>query len=250
MSGMLTLQLRRETLRRGAGGYLRWQTMEAVEMWPSASTALVLCDVWDRHWCRGASERLGAMLPRMNEVVASARERGVLIVHAPSETMDFYRESLARQRTLDARRVDPPEELPHEDPPLPLDASDGGCDTDRNTGEVNEPVWTSQHSAIEIDHTRDVISDDGRELYSVYRQRGVQNVLIMGVHTNMCILNRSFAIKQMVRWGFRVALVRELTDVMYNPALAPYVSHDRGTELTMKFIEKFWCPSISANDIL
>ncbi len=32
-------------------------------------------------------------------------------------------------------------------------------------------------------------------------QQGVQHLLIMGVHTNMCVLNWSFAIKQMVRWG-------------------------------------------------
>ena len=71
----------------------------------------------------------------------------------------------------------------------------------------------------------------------------------MGVHTNICVLGRSFAIKQMVKWGLDVALVRDLTDALYNPARPPYVSHDEGTRLVIEFIEKFWCPSVSSGDI-
>ncbi|MBE0697009.1 MAG: hypothetical protein IH586_08800 [Anaerolineaceae bacterium] len=41
-----------------------------------------------------------------------------------------------------------------------------------------------------------------------------------------------------------VALVRDLTDAMYNPAQAPYVSHDEGTRLVIEYIEKFWCPTV------
>ena len=72
----------------------------------------------------------------------------------------------------------------------------------------------------------------------------------MGVHTNMCVQHRSFAIKQMVRWGVPVALVRDLTDTMYNPAMPPYVSHEEGTRLVVEFIEKFWCPSVTSDQIV
>lgn len=72
----------------------------------------------------------------------------------------------------------------------------------------------------------------------------------MGVHTNMCVLNRPFAIKQMARWGVDVMLVRDLTDTMYNPARPPYVSHEEGTRLVVEFIEKFWCPTIASADLL
>jgi nicotinamidase-related amidase len=246
----LTLLFWEQKLGKDKGGHLTWTVHESPASLAAEETALVVCDVWDNHWCRGADERLGQLLPRMNDVVKSAREKGVLIVHAPSETMDFYAGSPARERVLAAPPVEPPEDLPRKDPPLPVDASDGGCDTDGNSGEVNEAVWTRQHPAIEIDHGRDAISDDGRELYNLYRQRSIRNVIILGVHANMCILNRSFAIKQMVRWGFRVALVRDLTDCMYNPAMPPYVSHDEGTRLTVAFIEKFWCPTISSEDLL
>ena len=80
--------------------------------------------------------------------------------------------------------------------------------------------------------------------------RGVDNLLIMGVHTNMCVLNRGFAIKQMVRWGKNVVLVRDLTDAMYDPAMPPYVSHDEGTRLVIEYIEKSWCPTVLSGDLL
>ena len=93
-----------------------------------------------------------------------------------------------------------------------------------------------------IDPALDAIGDDGRELLACYRQRGIGTVLLAGVHTNMCVLERSFSIKQLVRWGMPVYLVRDLTDCMYNPARPPYVSHAAGLELAINYIEQFWCP--------
>jgi nicotinamidase-related amidase len=246
----LTLPFQSQKLAKDKDGHLVWTVHESPTSLVTEEMVLVVCDVWDSHWCRGANARLARLLPRMADVLKAAREKGVLIVHAPSDTMASYADSPARRRVLAAPPTEPPGDLPHKDLPLPIDASDGGCDTDDNSGMVNERVWTRQHPAIEIDHDRDAISDDGRELYNLYRQRDIRNVIILGVHTNMCILNRSFAIKQMVRWGFTVALVRDLTDSMYNPARPPYVSHDEGTRLTVAYIEKLWCPTISSEDLL
>ena len=67
---------------------------------PAREVAFVLCDLWDDHWCRGAAERVNEMAPRINMVVRALREKGVLIVHAPSDTMDFYADTPARERVL------------------------------------------------------------------------------------------------------------------------------------------------------
>jgi hypothetical protein len=67
---------------------------------------------------------------------------------------------------------------------------------------------------------------------------------------NMCVLNRSFAIKQMTNWGIHCVLVRDLTDSMYNPKDRPYVSHARGTEMVVEHIEKYWCPSAVSADLM
>lgn len=243
----MELTLRRRAFARDANERAIWAVREEVRDWSANETALLLCDVWDGHWCRGAVERLDGLLPRMQQVVAAARTRGVQIVHAPSDTMDFYADSAARRRALAAPQLAPPPDAERPDPPLPVDASDDGADT---PDDVPQRAWTRQHPAIEIDEQRDVVSDRGVEVYSFLQHRGIEHLLIMGVHTNMCVLHRSFAIKQMVRWGVDVALVRDLTDTMYNPAMPPYVSHEEGTRLVVEFIEKFWCPSVDSGDLL
>ncbi|UCH33224.1 MAG: isochorismatase family protein [Armatimonadota bacterium] len=209
--------------------------------------AVLICDMWDEHWSRGATERVVEMAPRMNGVVEAARASGVRIIHAPSGTMDFYAGTPARQRMIETPHVAPPEPIEHADPPLPIDDSDEGSDT----GET-EPrkAWSRQHPAIGIDHNSDVISDDGHEVYSFLQRNAIAQLVIMGVHTNMCVLGRSFGIRQMVRWGVNVALARDLTDTMYNPAMRPYVSHDEGTRLVVEYIEAFWCPSLSSEDLM
>ncbi len=244
---LLNLELRTQTLHTDAGGHATWEASVTMKVIPAREAAIVICDMWDNHWSHGAAERVNAMVPRMNEVLCAARARGVRIIHAPSDTMDFYAIAPARQRILAAPYVEPPAALDHIDPPLPIDDSDGGSDT----GEIPwHKAWTRQHAAIEIDQGRDGISCDGQEIYNYLRQQGITFVLIMGVHTNMCILKRSFAIKQMVRWGMPVALVRDLTDALYNPAMRPYVSHTEGTRLVIEYIEKFWCPSVESTQLL
>jgi nicotinamidase-related amidase len=239
----LSLSLRtRVELFRGSGD---WQAVTLARQLMARATALIICDVWDKHWSRGASERVDAMAPRINEVANAARQKGVLIVHAPSDTLEFYRDHPARRRMADVPPVELPPQLELPDPPLPIDDSDGGSDT----GETPwYRAWTRQHPAIEI-RDEDAISDSGPEIVSLFRQRGIENVVVLGVHTNMCVLNRSFGIKNLVRWRFNTVLVRDLTDAMYNPAMPPYVSHERGTELVIEHIEANWCSTTLSQDL-
>jgi nicotinamidase-related amidase len=242
-----TFNLRRQALIMDVRGHSQWETNITQRATPTAQTAIIICDMWDNHWSRGAVERVNAMIPRMNSTLKQARKLGAHIIHAPSDVIDFYTDHPARQRITALSPVTPPEPLEHDNPSLPIDDQDGGSDT----GEIESyRAWTRQHPGLDIDPERDVISDKGAEIYTYLRQHDIQQVAIMGVHTNMCVLNRSFAIKQMVRWRVPIALVRDLTDTMYNPARSPYVSHDEGTQLVISYIEKFWCPSIISSDLM
>lgn len=223
-----------------------WRAIELTEEVEPLRAAAVVCDMWDRHWCRGANERVGALVPRIVRTLDALRRRGVLIVHAPSDTMEFYKDAPQRLAILRLPRAEPPEALRPPDPALPIDDSDGGCDT---LGDKPFRAWTRQHPGIPI-AAADLISDRGSELYNALRARDATHLFVMGVHTNMCILNRSFAIKQMTRWGVRCILVRDLTDAMYDPADPPHVSHDRGTELVIEHIEKHWCPTTTSEALL
>jgi hypothetical protein len=142
-------------------------------------------------------------------------------------------------------RTEPPPERTIVEPALPIDDSDGGCDTDDRTYKA----WKRQHADIEI-APGDMVSDNGLEVYSFLRARGIENLIVMGVHTNMCVLNRKFAIKQMTKWGVNCILVRDMTDAMYDPKDRPYVSHEQGTELVIQHIERYWAPSILSSELI
>jgi nicotinamidase-related amidase len=240
-----TLRLNLRTRVEAFKGSAVWQEAQFEESLPVSRTAIVICDMWDKHWCSGASRRVDALAVRMNPVIEAARAAGIQIIHAPSETMDFYKGAPERLRMLAIPKANAPAALGLTDPPLPIDDSDGGCDT----SDQFYKAWTRENAALRI-APQDVISDSGAEILSFLRSRGIDHLLVMGVHTNMCILNRTFAIKQMTNWGERCILVRDLTDSMYNPKSRPFVAHGQGTELVIEHIEKYWAPTVLSEQLM
>ena len=221
--------------------------------WDVSKTAIIICDMWDDHYCKSAAERVGVMAPRMNAVLSAARAHGVQIMHAPSGTIYMYADLPQRKRVERAKAAKPPVPIqswcnlePAKEPPMPVDVSKCSCDDPVVGAEVRK--FGRQHPGLDITGY-DGVSDEGKEIYNFFAQEGITNVAIMGVHTNMCVLGRSFGIRQMTRLGMNVVLVRDLTDAMYDPRQPPHVSHARGTEMVIEHIEKYWCGSILSADL-
>lgn len=230
-----------------AKGNGQWQTVEKTVAWDPVRTAIVICDMWDQHWCQGATRRVAEMAPRMNEVVKTARARGMFIIHCPSDTMKFYegtpQRKLAQSAPKAPKRPEGWRSLdPSREPPLPIDDSDEGCD-DQPQCRQHGP-WKRQIATIEI-ADGDAITDSD-EAYNLMVARGITNVIVMGVHLNMCVLGRPFSIRNMVLHGHNVVFMRDMTDTMYNSRMRPFVSHYAGTDLVAEHIEKYWCPSITS----
>ena len=245
--GTLELNLRNRDAESG-------EASVEIAQWEAAETAIIICDMWNDHYCQSAAQRVGVMAPRMNEVLTAARNHGVMIIHAPSGCMDQYDDTAYRQRMREAPSAVPPVEIagwcyldPDVEPEMPVDTSVCPCD-DPIVGEAVR-VFERQHPSLDI-IGYDGISDNGMEIYSFCVQEGIRNIVLMGVHTNMCVLGRPFGIRQQVRLGMNVALCRDLTDAMYDPRQPPFVSHTRGTELVVEHIEKYWCPSIEGADLM
>ena len=208
--------------------------------------ALVLCDVWDQHWCPAAAARVDELAPAVDRVVRRARALGAHIIHAPSDVVGFYDGTPARVLAMEAPAAAAPAlRPPADEPKLPIDDSDEGCDCEEST--PGSP-WTRQHAAIAIEEG-DALTDSGDEVWNLLQMWRIETMLMMGVHTNMCVLKRSFAIRAMLRRGVDVVLVRDLTDAMYNPAMPPHVSHFDGVNLVIQHIETWLCPSILSADI-
>jgi nicotinamidase-related amidase/type 1 glutamine amidotransferase len=249
--GPLVLHARQ---RIAVPGSERYELVERSSSWDPRKTAIVVCDMWDQHWCRGATARVAEMAPRMNEVLKAARRRGVLILHCPSDTMDFYQSYPQRKRAQAAPAaalVERPAgwcKLRAEgEPPLPFDNPHDRCDCQPQCPHGNP--WRRQVAALEI-APEDAITDS-LEALGLMRARGIENVIVMGVHTNMCVLGRPFAIRSLCAQGQNVVLMRDLTDSMHDSGQPPVgLDHFRATELVVAHIEKYWCPTITSTDFL
>lgn len=249
--GTLSLRLRHREERNE-----EWVVRTVPAEWPGKETAAILIDLWDRHWCRGASARVEELAPRVDRFLARVRELGGTVIHAPSGCMKHYQEHPARKAALAVPRAArlPAEidrwcyQIPAERRgTYPLDQSDGGCDCEPRCPQGSP--WTRQIERVSI-QDGDFVSDSGVEIWSLLESRGIRNVLVLGVHTNMCVLGRPFGLRNLVRYGKRAALVRDLTDTMYNPRSWPYVNHFRGTDRIVEHIEKYVCPTVESSQLL
>jgi len=247
-----------------------YSATEKKEVWQAGATAIIICDMWDAHHCLNAVRREEELVPVMDQVLTKLRNQGVLVIHAPSGCMDPYKDHAGRKlaQAAPAAKMLPKEiekwcyKIPSEEKgKYPIDQTDGGEDDDLKEhaewhaklaamGRNPKAPWKSQHAGLKIDAERDAISDSGVEIWNLLESRGINNVILVGVHTNMCVLGRPFGLRQLAKNGKNVVLMRDMTDTMYNPLKWPMVSHFKGTELIVEHIEKFVCPTITSDQVL
>lgn len=242
---------------------------ESAAPWSPSETALIICDVWDSHHCVNAVRRVQELAPRINALATSLRANRATIIHAPSDCMTFYNAHPARAR---AKSTPAANNLPkdistwcdsipsEEAAAYPIDQSDGGEDDDpiehkqwaeklASEGRNPRAPWRQQIPTIAIDSDLDFISDSGNEIWNILESKGIKQIVICGVHTNMCVLGRPFGLRQLSVHGKNVALIRDLTDTMYNPLCWPYVNHFSGTDLIIDHIERYVCSTTTSDQI-
>jgi hypothetical protein len=206
----------------------------------SGGRAVIVCDVWDRHWCSAASERLGPLAEQIQAFLSIVRERGVQVIHAPTAVIDAYRWTPARRRiSLDGpHRIEYPMELGdgEEYPPL-----SHAC-PDRPAG-----VWRRQHPAILIDQGRDAASARQDEILRYLRFLNVECVWMTGVHLTLCVLYGPFGVRVLRRAGFGVVVVSDLVDVMSDHTPE---AHDEMLTLSLTYMERVWCPVVGSSDLV
>ena len=222
--------------------------------------AVIICDMWDTHHCVSAARRTGEMAPRMNEVVTGIRKEGALIIHSPCGCAGFYENTPQRSRAQQAPHEDAPEkfrwngwEQPREiqqlkESPLPkamIETGPCSCHDSDPCCEDGYYPWTRQIETIDI-ADEDAISDDGQEVYNLLQNRRIEDVIVMGVHTNVCVLSQPYGIRQLVYNGKKPLLCRDLTDSFHQY----HGGHFQGTDIIIGHIERFWCPTVTSNQIV
>jgi len=181
-----------------------------------SKTGIVIIDPWNFHWCITATQRVVAMGPRLNRALECARQLGIYVMWSPTEVASMYAGTPQRERAAAVACVDVPEvrKLP-------------SCDFTAHVGEcMCGPglVCEVNYGADGICPTFNIAKDDvivsGRqEVYSICKHRGITHLIYMGLHTNMCVYNRTEGLSSMYATGLDCMLARDINDAFtnYNP---------------------------------
>jgi len=227
---------------------------KAVRIVP-AKTAVVVIDMWDRHWCKTFTARVGNLAPRMNRTLDACRKLGIQVVFAPSDVADFYKDFSQRKAMQAVRQHAEPKLVPFNPPATPGPLDNCECGPSRPCRSAN--VWTRQLANLAIAE-KDLIGDcnNGRELLNLCQERGFDTLIYLGVASNMCVLSRSCGILNMKRHDLRTIVVGDMVEAITANGIGPDGKPDhnftpaKGSALVLRHIEQHIAPSVRSRQLI
>jgi len=206
---------------------------------------VIAVDVWNFHWCKTATMRVDAIVPRLNQALEAARTLGMTVMLCPSDVVDNYVGYPQRQTVLALPEVSVPA-LVDVTCPEPPDA--GGCACGRERCAVNYG-WDAMHPGLRIGE-HDLMPDTQSEVFGICQQRGLTHLIYVGFHTQVCLLGKPMGLKAMKSAGLRCILARDMTDAHpgYDPSRG--FTPDLNTEQVVEHFERHLAPTIHFADEL
>ncbi len=217
----------------------------ALEKVDPARVGVIAVDVWNYHWCKTATMRVDAIVPRMNKALDAARSLGMTVLLCPSDVVENYVGYPQRETVLALPKLPVPSLVNVSCPPVP-DA--GGCACGRERCAVNYG-WDGMHPALRIAES-DLMPDTQAEVYAICKKYGLTHLIYVGFHTQVCLLGKPMGLKAMKSAGLNCVLARDMTDAHpgYDPARN--FTPDLNTEQVVEHFEKHLAPTISFQDEL
>jgi nicotinamidase-related amidase len=219
-------------------------SLSPVELNPS-KTAIVVIDMWNYHWCMTVSERVSAMVPRMNAVLNVARQQGIQVIWNPSDVVTMYAGYPQYERAVAVNHQAVPNK--RKDISVKFTARVGSCMCGSGLPCKVNYGWDGMNPDLVIGEN-DLFSSSDSEIYSLLNERGITDIIYMGVHTNMCVFGKPGALSKMWKAGFRCLLARDLNDAFTNYNHATGYTPDNGTTEINENLQKGGVPCINMGE--
>ncbi|MFN8708754.1 MAG: NPCBM/NEW2 domain-containing protein [Planctomyces sp.] len=200
---------------------------------------IIAVDVWNYHWCKTATMRVDAFVPRINRALEEARKLGMTVMLCPSDVVDNYSGYPQREAVFGLPRITVPSLVEVSCPPVP-DAGGCACGNERCAGNYG---WDGMHPGLRIGEN-DLMPDSQAEVYAICRQAGLTHLIYTGFHTQVCLLGKPMGLKAMKSAGLTCLLARDMTDAHpgYDPARQ--FTPDLNTAQVVEHFEKHLAPTI------
>ena len=214
---------------------------------PLSQSALVLLDVWQRHYLKDTEAR-GEKIINENllPLLSKCRSEGMRIIHAPSpEVAKQHPQWVGLVSESEMTRSD------HQWPPQDFRNLSGPFQQYRRPHEPREeerqnlPALTF-HPKVQPLSNEPVVAS-GEELHRYCKKEGILFLVFAGFNTNACILSRDYGTIQMSNRGYQVILIRDCTTGMESAETQPSLAQTRGAILLLEMFGQY---SISSQEII
>ncbi len=229
--------------------WLETNTRSANVDWkiPLSQTALVLVDVWQRHYIMDTQARAEVIInTNILPLLASLRKAGVQIIHAPSPEVAVTSPNWVKIQTRE--QVFP---KPDEWPPAEFRSSTGPYKPFAMPYEPGEEIRNKMapltfHPKV-VPLAGEPVVATGEELHQYCKKHKIAFLLYAGFNTNACIINRTYGTIRMRDRGYRIILIRDCTTGMESKETQPTLAQTKGTILNL---EMFDCFTVASGDLI
>ena len=223
---------------------------------PLDQVALVLVDVWDRHYIEDTESRAEVIIQQnIRPLLEASRRAGVKIVHAPSSREARLYKAWRLRRVADnsVARTDSSGPKPRATwPPREFRRKTGPYKQYARPFEPMASVRLERlkgmriHPDVEPVGTEVVVAN-GDELHQYCKDEGVLFLIYLGFNTNACILTRDYGTLAMGKRGYEIILLRDCTTGMESFETTEELLQTRGA---IQFLEMFGKYSIRSQEFI
>ena len=206
---------------------------------PLAQTALILIDMWDRHFIESWVERVHEVnIEKIAPVMEEVRRIGMHIIHAPCPEVA-------------ARFPQTVSDPPAQNPPLPEPAWPPAEFRERKgeyavlAGPRSQPPgiedrWDAIKDGLTMTPDIEIRDEDsmiatGDQLQHVLAQRKILYTIFAGYASNWCLMGRDYGIRAMSRYRYFILLLRDCTLGVEFPDT---LENNFVTEMTIREVEQ------------
>jgi len=243
--------------------YYRWHVDPGVE-WVETNTgyatldwaiplqraAVVLVDVWDRHYLKDTEARAEVIIrERIAPLLTACRLAGLQLIHAPSPPQATPHPMWLN--LLGDEEIAHPEQ-DAEWPPTEFRAATGvyagyAKPLEPREQERNRHVTPRVIHPLAEPEGTDVVIATGEELHRFCKQRGILVLFYLGFNTNACILLRDYGTIRMSERGYGIVVLRDCGTGMESFETQATLSQTTGAVL---FLEMFGKYSLTSDELI
>jgi len=214
---------------------------------PVSQAALVLVDVWQRHYIKDTEARAETIINNnLVPLIAACRRSGLQVIHAPSPPV-------AKLHPNWVKLVPASEMNTKQDswPPAAFRSLSGSY---RQYNRPKEPREAERQSLPPLTFHpkivpagKEAVVATGEELHRYCKQQGILFLLFAGFNTNACILSRDYGTLRMSNRGYQVMLVRDCTTGMESKYTQANLSQTSGAILLLEMFGQY---SVASDEII